>query len=101
MSTLTNTTAYIEELEAMDKIWITPKQAAPGYGVSPYWFNVVVDEDMRRYGEIIRLPFKVIRTGRQVKIHRISYIRWLRESGMAGVPPWERNTENRNNMKGA
>lgn len=101
MSTLTNTTAYIEELEAMDCIWLTPKQAAPGYGVMPYWFNVVVDEDMRRYGEIIRLPFKTVRVGRRVKIHRISYIHWLRESNYAGIPPWERNKEDSAETKGA
>ena len=78
MCTAVNSTAYIEELEAMDCIWLTPKQAAPGYGVTPYYFNVAVDEDMRRYGEIVRFPFLVMRNGRRVKIHRVSYINWLR-----------------------
>ena len=73
-----NDISYIDALEQLTTIWITPRQAAPALGLTQYTINVIVDQELAKYGEIVTFPFPILRVGRRVKIHRKAFIQYLK-----------------------
>ena len=61
----------LEELRACEKCFISPCEAAPLLGVNPHWIRLMV----RQHPE--ELGFQTIQSGRNIKIHRVSFLRYL------------------------
>ena len=61
------------EIARMDKAYLTPTEAAPLLGCSPYWINLMArTEEGRR-----AMGFPVVKLGTRVKVLRIPFLRYL------------------------
>lgn len=70
----------IEDIKAMDKPFLIPKDIAPLLGCDPYTINICAKQCLERLG------FPVIMLGNRVKIPREGFIRfWMGETMVKAV----------------
>ena len=62
----------LEQLEAMDKEMLIPKDIAPILGCSPYAINVATKDGKNPF------PFPIIRMGTRVRIPKRPFIKAMR-----------------------
>lgn len=65
--------SILESLAKIDSVVLTPKQAAPALGCTPYYINLMAKDEKKRS----LLGFPVILVGKRVKIPRIPFLEYL------------------------
>ena len=63
----------LEQMAAMDQVYLTPAEAAPLLGCDPHWLRLMAATEERRK----ELGFPVIRLGHRTKIPRAPFLRYL------------------------
>lgn len=61
------------EVARMDKVFLTPTEAAPLLGCDPYWISLMAKTEEGRRA----LGFPVVRISSRTKVLRIPFLRYL------------------------
>lgn len=61
----------LDDVRKMDRDTIPPAIAGPVLGIDPYTINIMVRDSPER------IPFPFFKSGRNVKIPREGFIRWM------------------------